>query len=196
MKNWIGNSNSIYKTLGASNHTNKEREVNDYYATDPIAVELLLKLEDFNDILEPSSGQGHLCKKMIELGKEVECSDLIDRGYGKVKNFFDYNKWNGDIITNPPYKYAKEFVEHALSIVPTGRKVAMFLKVQFLEGKKRKQLFLDNPPKTIYVSSSRIMCAKNGDFETMKKGGGSAVAYAWFVWEKGYKGDTVIKWFN
>ena len=133
---------------------------------------------------------------MIELGKEVECSDLIDRGYGKVKNFFDYKKWNGDIITNPPYKYAKEFVEHALKIVPTGRKVAMFLKVQFLEGKKRKQLFLENPPKTIYVSSSRIMCAKNGDFLKMKKGGGSAVAYAWFVWEKGYNGDTVIKWFN
>jgi len=30
----------------------------------------------------------------------------------------------------------------------------------------------------------------------MRKGGGSAVAYAWFVWQKGYKGDTVIKWFN
>jgi len=26
--------------------------------------------------------------------------------------------------------------------------------------------------------------------------GGGAIAYAWFVWEKGYKGDTVLKWFN
>lgn len=54
----------------------------------------------------------------------------------------------------------------------------MFLKLQFLEGKKRKSFFLDNPPKTIYVSSSRLLCAKNADFQRMRDGGGSAVAYA------------------
>jgi hypothetical protein len=31
-KDWTGNKNSIYKTLGASNHTEKEREENDFYA--------------------------------------------------------------------------------------------------------------------------------------------------------------------
>lgn len=72
----------------------------------------------------------------------------------------------------------------------------MFLKVQFLEGKLRKFLFTDFPPKTIYVSSSRILCAKNAEFERMKQGGGSAVAYAWYVWEKGYNGDTIVKWIN
>ena len=72
----------------------------------------------------------------------------------------------------------------------------MFLKLQFLEGKERKALFKNFPPKVVYVSSSRIMCAKNGDFEKMREGGGSAVAYAWYVWEKGYKGDTVVKWIN
>ena len=95
-----------------------------------------------------------------------------------------------------PYKYAKEFVEHTLEIIPEGRKVAMFLKVQFLEGKKRKALFLSNPPKVVYISSSRILCAKNANFEAFRKSGGSAVAYAWFVWIKGFKGDPVIKWVN
>ena len=38
---WTGNGNSIYKTLGASNHTENEREANDYYATEPKAAELL-----------------------------------------------------------------------------------------------------------------------------------------------------------
>ena len=42
MKDWIGNNKSIYTTLGASNHTDKEREENDYYATDPIAIDKLL----------------------------------------------------------------------------------------------------------------------------------------------------------
>ena len=65
-----------------------------------------------------------------------------------------------------------------------------------MEGKSRRKLFEKYPPKTIWVSSSRIMCAKNGDFDEMIAGGGSAVAYAWYVWEKGYKGDTILKWFN
>lgn len=43
-------------------------------------------------------------------------------------------------------------------------------------------------------SSSRLNCAKNGDFETYKNN--SAIAYGWFIWEKGFKGDTIIKWFN
>ena len=46
-----------------------------------------------------------------------------------------------------------------------GNRLALFLKVQFLEGKKRKELFSKYPPKVIYVSSSRIKCAKNGDFD-------------------------------
>ena len=102
-------------------------------------------------------------------------------------------KQYGCIITNPPYKYGQEFVEHALDISNDGTKIAMLLRVQFLEGKSRKILFEKNPPKTVYVSSSRLHCAKNADFENT---GSSAVAYCWFLWEKGYKGDTVVKWFN
>lgn len=31
-----GNKKSTYITLGASDHTSKQRETNDYYATDPV----------------------------------------------------------------------------------------------------------------------------------------------------------------
>ena len=48
MKDWSGDTNSIFVTLGASNHTNKERSKHDYYATDPKAAKLLLKEETFN----------------------------------------------------------------------------------------------------------------------------------------------------
>lgn len=169
MNDWIGNKNSIYKTLGASNHTKENREQHDYYATDPKAAKLLLELETFNNILEPSCGEGHLSKVFINAGINVTSSDLINRNFGIQKNFFDYKKWDGDIVTNPPYKYAMEFIEHSLKIISEGNKVAMFLKLQFLESKKRKKLFISNPPKTLYVSSTRILCAKNGDFERMKK---------------------------
>lgn len=198
MKDWAGNGNSIYKTLGASNHTEKEREPNDYYATEPRAAELLLEVEEFYPFIwECACGEGHLAEVFKAHGYHVTASDIVDRGYGQVRDFLSYSfPVVCDIITNPPYKYAKEFVEHALDIIPNGNKVAMFLKLQFLEGKARRKLFEKYPPKTVYVASGRLLCAKNGEFEKMKAGGGSAVAYAWFVWEKGYIGDTVVKWIN
>ena len=199
---WTGNKNSIYKTLGASNHTDKEREANDYYATEPKAAELLLEHEKFHHtIWECACGEGHLAEVFKAHGHNVIATDLIYRGYG-VSGSFDFLKtadkdtFDGDIITNPPYKFAKEFCERAIEAVKPGCKVAMFLKLQFLEGKARKEFFKKYPPKTVYVSSSRLLCAKNGEFQKMKDGGGSAVAYAWYLWEKGYKGDTVIKWIN
>lgn len=199
MTDWTGNSNSIYKTLGASNHTDKERQNEDYYATTPRAAELLLELETFSPrIWECACGEGHLSKVFEKFGHEVKSTDLINRGYGQGEvNFLEITEqWDGDIITNPPYKYAQEFVEKALELIPEGKKVAMFLKLQFMEGKGRKKLFLKNPPKTIYVSSSRLMCAKNSKFDEMVAGGGSAVAYAWYIWSKGFQGTTELKWFN
>lgn len=193
---WTGNKKSIFGALGASSHTEGERQKEDYYATHPKAAELLLKLETFNkDIWECACGEKHLANVFLKNGYNVRCSDLVDRCGNEVYDFLsiDNLSWNGDIITNPPYRYAKEFIEKSLSIIPEGNKVAMFLKILFLEGKERKQLFQTNPPKVVYVSSSRITCAKNGDFKKFTSG---ALAYAWYIWEKGYKGDTIIKWFN
>ena len=128
----------------------------------------------------------------------VRTTDLVDRGYGEggVDFLQCTTPFPGDIITNPPYKFAQQFVEKALSLVRDGHHVAMFLKLTFMEGKGRKELFQNSPPLRIYVSSSRLLCAKNGDFQKMRDGGGSAVAYGWYIWEKGYHGDTTVRWFN
>lgn len=194
----IKNTN-VFSGIGASNHSEEERAEHDFYATSPKATELLLNEERFSHFIwEPACGAGHISKVLKAHGYQVLSTDLYDHGYGDhigvdflaTKN----STFSGDIITNPPYLCAAEFVEHAIDLVHPGRKVAMFLKIQFLEGKKRGGLFSRYPPKTIYVSRSRLKCARNGDFKSDTKN--SAVAYAWFVWEKGYKGDPVVKWFN
>lgn len=60
-KDWIGNKVSILSCHGASNHSETEREENDYYATPPIATEMLMNMENFSDIiLEPACGEGHI----------------------------------------------------------------------------------------------------------------------------------------
>ncbi len=206
MKDWTGNKKTTFSCLGASNHTDHEREVNDYYATDPKAAELLLEVElDLENIWECACGEGHLAKVFDKANKLGLATDKVYRGYGNLNpiDFLTWDDcWNGDIVTNPPYKFAKEFVEKALEVVTENKKVCMFLKVQFLEGKERKSFFKKYPPKTVYVSSSRIPCALNGEFEVWdekkqkKIPVASAVAYAWFVWEKGYKGKPTIEWIN
>lgn len=198
-KDWTGNGNSVFKALAASNHSSTERQPEDYYATEPRAAELLLENERFEGpIWECACGEKHLSNVFTNWGYDVRSSDLYDRCGNEVFDFLSVENthWDGNIITNPPYKYALDFVYKALQIVPDGKKVCMFLKIQFLEGKARRELFRSYPPKVVYVSSSRLLCAPNGDFDHATKNGGSAVAYAWFVWEKGFKGDTIIKWIN
>ena len=199
-KDWKGNDKSTFSTLGASAHSETERETHDFYATDPIAAEHLMKLEKFiGPIWEPACGAGHLSEVFKKHGYSVLSSDIVDRGYGSGGIDFlsiENQEWNGDVITNPPYIYAEDFIYKSLQIIPEGHKVAMFLRVLFMESISRKELFRQFPPLRVYVSSSRIVCAKNGDFDTFKRETGGAMAYAWFVWEKGYKGETVLKWFN
>ncbi len=204
-KDWTGNCKSIFTCNGASNHSEGEREQHDYYATEPKALELLLEIETFSPyVWECACGEGHLSEVLKKRGYKVKSSDIIHRGYEstevidflKVSKNDVKNDFSRDIITNPPYKYAKDFVEHALDISMDNTKIAMFLKLTFLESKARRKLFNKYPPKIIYVSSSRLQCAKNGDFTTYGKGVGTAVAYAWFVWEKGFKGAPTVRWFN
>ena len=116
---------------------------------------------------------------------------MVGGGY----NFFDCKECLGDnIVTNPPYKFSIEWVLHSLELLQPGKKLALFLPIQFFESDSRyKKIFKKYPPKTVYVCSSRIKCAIKGDFNNI---GSGAMAYAWFVWQKGYKGPTEVKWFN
>lgn len=194
----MGGSKKVFTTLGASNHVPEERATDDFYATDPRAVELLLELEAFAPVIwEPACGKGHISKVLAAHGYEVISTDLVYRGFGDPEPL-DFLKetlegFEGDIITNPPYSMGLEFISRALESVRPGGKVAMFLKVQFLEGQKRGEFFKHTPPRTVYISRSRLACFKNGD---MSQKAESAIAYAWYVWEKGFTGDPVIKWFN
>ena len=195
-KDWTGNSHWFASMLGARNYAKNEREQHDLYATDPRAIDDLLKYETFDkNIWECAVGQGHLADRLKSYGYNVECTDLIDRGYPgtEIVDFVtEKYDFDGDIITNPPYKYCSEFILNALDSIPTGNKVAMFLKLQTLEGQKRyEEIYSKYPPKTIYIYSKRIGCAINGEFG---KHSSSAVCYAWFVWVKGDYNRTELKW--
>lgn len=180
----------------SANARAKEREKHDYYATHPIAIDCLVSEVQLNhNVWECACGGGHLSKRLEELGHEVYSTDLVDRGYGvATMDFLEFTgTYSGDIVTNPPFKFFEEFLEKGLSILSSGNTLALLGKVQILEGQKRGKFFKVNPPKYVLVFSKRLPCAINGDFSNFSDG---MQAYAWYVFEKGYQGQTILKWVN
>lgn len=82
-KDWVGGNTSVFKTLGASNHADGERQSEDFYATDSKAIDYLLEKATLSkNLWECACGAGHLSKRLEEFGYNVKSTDLIYRGYG------------------------------------------------------------------------------------------------------------------
>jgi len=191
--------------LGVNNDSIREKD--DFYATDPYAIRsalpLMQELGLYKNIWECACGNGLLAQELKDNGYFVVSTDLIDRGYDKSGvDFLKCElKFEGDILTNPPFKLAEEFVEHGIELLQDNNKLWLFLKIQFLETAKRKELFKKYPPKYVLINSERICCAMNGEFnkyfkydKVKRKYMGGTQLYCWYCWEKGYTGDTILKW--
>ena len=201
----MGKSNKVLSggQLAGGNSTSK-REENDFYATDPHTVRLFLNefLKDNpldgKDILEPACGEGHMSKAIEEMlpNSEVFSTDLIDRGYGQGGIDFlthDYGRTFDVVITNPPFSLAKEFIEKGLEV--SEKYVIMLCKIQLLEGTKRKDMFLNSPLKYVYVHTTRQATWKGGNpLDPKGKKWATTMCLAWFVWDKEYEGEPVIRW--
>jgi predicted RNA methylase len=172
---------------------------NDYYATPPQSTQALLDvLELKGSILEPACGEGHISEvlKKNYPDNEIVSTDLIDRGYGVGGIDFlekEYDRTFDNVITNPPFKYMREFVERSLEL--STDKVIMFGKIQFLEGRRRKEFLENSPLKYVYVFSERQSPMRNGSpVDENGKKWSSTMCFAWYVWEQGYQGEPIIRW--
>ena len=197
-------SDAVVKILGSSAHSKEEREKHDFYATDPHSVKLFLEtikqdnIELSQNIWECACGDGAITNVLTQYGHTVFSTDIVKRN-DTCDALLDMTKsecllkFFGDVFTNPPYKHVDVFVRKSLDMIFDGSLVIMFLRLQFLEGKKRRKLFDEFPPKYIYVHSARQKTYKNNDVETYGNKA-SAVCFAWFVWEKGYNKEPILRW--
>lgn len=183
--------------------TTRERANYDYYATPYQATEMLLDEVKFSgNFLEPCVGGGHIVD-VIKRYYPNECVygvDIVDRGYPNtlvadfLKHDFLGQKFD-NVVTNPPFSLAQEFLEKCMEVVNDGGKIAMFLKIQFLEGAKRREMFKKYPPKYIYVFVKRQAPWNNGSpVDEKGKPWSSTMCFAWFVWEKGFTGEPIVRW--
>lgn len=173
---------------------NDDRDINDLYDTPTFVVEELLKREVFiGNIWEPACGHGNISNTLKQfLKNNIIYSDLNNYGLGNES--IDFLKYDGvpqdNIITNPPYSLALDFVLQAKNY--SKCKIAMLLRTLFLEGKNRYYMFNDRefPLKSVYQFSRRVNMTHT---EQHGKRNG-IIAFAWFVWDKEYKGKPTIDW--
>ncbi|AYJ85762.1 hypothetical protein D3Y57_06985 [Sphingomonas paeninsulae] len=187
----MGRNTSTYASAQRDDPEN--REENDFYPTHPSATRALLSVEKFDGpIWEPACGEGDMSRVLEAAGYDVISTDLIDRGYGEhgVDFLREWKSRAPNVATNPPFGIAMPFINCALQM-STG-KVAMFLRLAFLEGQRRGAWFKRTPLKKVWVMSNRVPMQR-GRLAVGEDGTG-VLAFAWFIWEHGYEGEPSIGW--
>jgi hypothetical protein len=178
--------------------TPRERSANDFYCEPRWAVDALLDVERFDGLVwDPAAGRDNIPQACRARDIQAIGSDLVARGEATVYAPLDFLGAADaprfprpeNIISNPPYAFAEAFIERALSLA--SRKVAMLLRLSFLEGQRRGEMFQRTPLARVWVFSSRVSMPP-GDVAVEANGG--AVAFAWFVWEHGHSGPPSLGW--
>lgn len=167
------------------------RAANDFYVESSWFVDALLDVETFTGTtLDPSCGIGTIPKAFHARGLECRGSDIVDRGFGSVADFFSLTDPVDNIVSNPPFSPIERFVEHALTLA--RRKVVVVARLAWLEGVKRRDGFFRTAPLARVWVSSRRVSMPPGDKDIPARGG--SIAFAWFVFEHGHKGPWAGGW--
>lgn len=165
----------------------------DFHETPRCAIEALLAVETFTGaIWEPACGLGAISDVLIERGHPVVSTDLVARGYGigRIDFLMELAPRAPNIVTNPPFKLALSFAQRACDL--SSGKVALLLRLSWLEGISRGHLFDNSPFARLWVFRRRLpMMHRVGYVGTESS---NTLAFAWFVWDHDHSGPATIGW--
>lgn len=154
----------------------------DQYYTPTWAIDALLSKEKFKgQTWEPAEGDGRIVAALRRAGCEASGSDVAT-GTDFLTTFREVD----NVVTNPPWGLKTEFIRHAQDCA--RRKVALLLPLSALSGVARRPLFQNRAfrLRSVYVFDQRL------NFNSDK--GSSTLTTGWFVWERGYHGEPVLRW--
>lgn len=162
-----------------ANASAEDRNSTDFYPTPPEATWALMGWLDLPAtvrVWEPAAGEGHMALAIGDCGVAVTATTLHDQGFGETGvDFLEQGTPRGDwLITNPPFKLAAAFIEHAMTL---GVPFAMLLKSQFWHASGRLDLFNQRRPRAVLPLTWRP------DFHFGSKGGSPTMECAWTVWD-------------
>ena len=163
----------------------------DFYPTPAWATRALLHYEQFDGaIVEPCCGDGSMAEVLRETENTIIATDLYDRGYGSIKDVFDYDAAVDNVVTNPPFNIASDIILHMMPLFKN--KMAMFLRTAFLESVSRyNKIYAVHPPSRVHVFTKRVTLYPSS-FENKSTGG--TTSYAWFIWEREIPKRTDLNW--
>ena len=177
-------------------HPHSERGL-DLYETPAVAVEALLRVERLpHRVWEPACGRGAIVNVLRAHGHEVVATEIADYGppitppgYWGRDFLIETSAPRGTeaIVTNPPFKIAAQFVEHALRLSPL---VIMLLRLAFMESERRCPILEGAGLARIHVFRKRLPMMHRDSWQGRKANSG--MAFCWMVWERGYTGRTTI----
>ena len=134
---------------------------------------------------DPCAGQHHMAAPLAEYARQVHRSDIHDYGMGDpVADFTDARLVGPEvdwIVANPPFGRAADFVR--LGLERARRAVAVLQRLAFAETGGRHPLFEggEYPLTRLAIFSERLPMTVG----VWRPKGGTATAYAWFIWRKG-----------
>ena len=172
-----------------SMYKRKNPKGDDIYHTPFSLVWKLLEHEKFHDCLEPACGEYAIVKAARG---NPNCDftlayDLNDPNTGD--DFFNHKKWDGDILTNPPFSLWDEFVTHAKKIC--SNKICMIGRLNYLGCKGRSKSGIWEHLKKIYVFNRYV------DFRTPFREDGhfhvGGMCSGWFLWDMQYTGPHMFE---
>jgi hypothetical protein len=178
-----------------SRNNNEKRSPKDFYQTPYELTRALLDREFFTaDVLEPCAGQGAIVDVLKEWDRDVTSFDISDTENGD-NDFLWYGKQHENIITNPPFSLAMDFILKAKVIAKY--KFAMLLPLSYLHGKERYSVIYKDtkfPLSTVFPFTRYITLSEEKTEFANKSG---MIVYAWFVWDKiDRKRDPIIRWID
>ncbi|MBZ9706102.1 SAM-dependent methyltransferase [Mesorhizobium sp. ESP7-2] len=152
------------------------RRADDFYPTPPEATLALIQVAwpyIGHVIHEPACGDGAMARVLQMNGYDVIATDLVYRGYGQGGvDYLSGPSLAKNVITNPPFKLAARFIEHALAQQPSF--FAVLLKASFWNANARADLLDREPPRLTMPLTWRL------DFTG---GGAPTMDCTWFAWD-------------
>jgi hypothetical protein len=174
------------------------RDANDWYVEPAWCSERLFEAEPFERmVFDPACGIGTIVHSARRAGLTGMGSDIIERVSDfPVADFLerDFMPPVRNIVSNPPFGIALEFVRKALEVA--SGKVAMLLPANWVQGDKRARWLATTPLKRVWFLAPRPSMPPGAVLAAGMRPGNGTTDYAWFVWERGHVGAPTIGWLH
>ena len=188
--------------MSATNRGGK-RDPKDFYPTPPWCTRALLDRWDLGGgvLLDPACGEGDIIAVASSYGISCRGIEIDEERAGLVNDTMSLGSddiaIHGDallvewpdfdnIVGNFPFSLCAEIARKGLSLLKPDKRMALYEKITWLTS-SRTRLDVVNSPHLRWIGYFVDRPSHTDDGNT------DAIGYAWYLWEKGWTGETKIE---